>query len=211
MRVFAENDMVLDEVASVLNMRLASLGTWSWPSRGVVIEMRRHLNGKYRAFTDPEILDAIFLQYLGVAWQVKFKEVFRDIFRSKAWKRSFPPLSTLENLDRQRQFSEKAYSPGIEDLRQESREELFFLSQLPNGSSSTRIYDDLLDVNETEESSQSSPAAVKKKLMHIIATESYLNVTLHGSHAVIRSDLEWFGPSLSHDSILTVFSFFRCL
>jgi hypothetical protein len=67
LREFAGNCTALDEVANVLTMRLASLESWSWLSTGVAIEMRRHLNGKYRAFTDPEILDAIFLHYLGVA------------------------------------------------------------------------------------------------------------------------------------------------
>lgn len=48
MKEFMDNPTVLDEVASVLNMRLASLDTWSWPAEGVLVEMRRHLNGKYR-------------------------------------------------------------------------------------------------------------------------------------------------------------------
>jgi hypothetical protein len=45
---FLENETVVEEVTSVLNMRMASLDTWSWPAEGIVIEMRRHLNGKYR-------------------------------------------------------------------------------------------------------------------------------------------------------------------
>ena len=48
LQAFKENPTVLEEVASVLNMRLASLDSWSWPREGVVVEMRRHLNGKYR-------------------------------------------------------------------------------------------------------------------------------------------------------------------
>ena len=48
---FLDNDIVIDEVTSVLNMRMASLDTWSWPAEGIVIEMRRHLNGKYRRDT----------------------------------------------------------------------------------------------------------------------------------------------------------------
>ena len=48
MKAFEENPTVLDEVASVLNMRMASLDSWSWPKEGIVVEFRRHLNGKYR-------------------------------------------------------------------------------------------------------------------------------------------------------------------
>ena len=39
LRAFKENPTILDEVASVLNMRLASLDSWSWPSEGVVVRM----------------------------------------------------------------------------------------------------------------------------------------------------------------------------
>jgi hypothetical protein len=48
LKTFEENSTVLDEVASVLNMRMASLDTWAWPEQGILVEFRRHLNGKYR-------------------------------------------------------------------------------------------------------------------------------------------------------------------
>lgn len=48
LNAFEENSTVLDEVASVLNMRMASLDSWAWPEQGIQIEFRRHLNGKYR-------------------------------------------------------------------------------------------------------------------------------------------------------------------
>ena len=48
LKAFQENPTVLKEVASVLNMRMASLDSWSWPKEGIVVEFRRHLNGKYR-------------------------------------------------------------------------------------------------------------------------------------------------------------------
>ena len=48
LKAFEENPTVLDEVTSVLNMRMASLDSWSWPKEGIIVEFRRHLNGKYR-------------------------------------------------------------------------------------------------------------------------------------------------------------------
>ena len=48
LKAFEENPTVLDEVASVLNIRMASLDSWSWPKKGIVVEFRHHLNGKYR-------------------------------------------------------------------------------------------------------------------------------------------------------------------
>ena len=41
-----------------------------------------------------------------------------------------------------------------------------------------------------------------------MTAECYLNTALHGTHAMVCSDLEWFGPSLPHTSILTVLEFF---
>ena len=49
---------------------------------------------------------------------------------------------------------------------------------------------------------------VKQKPLHIMTTEFYLNTALHGTHAMVCSDLEWFGPFLPHISIFTVLEFF---
>jgi len=49
---FFTNDVILQEVASVLNMQLASIESFTWPREGVQVEMRRHLSGKYRAYMD---------------------------------------------------------------------------------------------------------------------------------------------------------------
>jgi hypothetical protein len=64
LKTFEENPTVLDEVASVLNMRMASLDSWSWPKEGIVVEFRRHLNGKYRwvYLLDPKIPNLILVQ-----------------------------------------------------------------------------------------------------------------------------------------------------
>lgn len=48
LKEFLANPTIQSEVASVLNMRLDALDTWAWPESGLVIELRRHLNGKYR-------------------------------------------------------------------------------------------------------------------------------------------------------------------
>ncbi|KAF8904739.1 hypothetical protein CPB84DRAFT_1772703 [Gymnopilus junonius] len=48
LKAFQENPTVVQEVASVLTMRLASLESWTWPKEGLPVEFRRHFNGKYR-------------------------------------------------------------------------------------------------------------------------------------------------------------------
>lgn len=41
-----------------------------------------------------------------------------------------------------------------------------------------------------------------------MATEALLNVNLRSQHTIVRSDFEWFGPSLPHTSILTILEYF---
>lgn len=210
LREFTENPTVLDEVASVLNMRLSSLSSWSWPEAGLEMEMRRHLNGKYRAFTNPEILDALFLQYIGVSWQCEFKRAFKDIFTSKGWKAAFEPLSKDE-IDRRKMYlGPITYGAGgIESERQRMRQDHFLVSQLPTIVDSNPTYDDSANTTEENDSRNAvSASAIKQKLLHMMITECYLNETLHGRHTAVRTDLEWFGPSLPHDSIVTLLAFF---
>lgn len=45
---FLNNDVILEEVTSVLNMMLTSLDDWDWPADGVPVEMRRNIAGRYR-------------------------------------------------------------------------------------------------------------------------------------------------------------------
>lgn len=45
---FLRNEVVLAEIADVLNMRYANLQGWSWGAEGILVEPRRQLNGKYR-------------------------------------------------------------------------------------------------------------------------------------------------------------------
>lgn len=68
LKAISENETVVNEVASVLNMRMASIETWSWPEEGVVVEFRRHLNGKYRCVHhSPSVFDLLAQSLLPLA------------------------------------------------------------------------------------------------------------------------------------------------
>lgn len=116
---FSGNRVILHEVSNILTMRLADLESWSWPSDGVaIIEMRRHLNGRYRAFTDPEIVDALFLQHFGSVWRRAFENSFDD-FRY-TWKSTSKQLSVAQKTER------KLFNLGtesIDDIRAKFRAE----------------------------------------------------------------------------------------
>ena len=83
---FRNNPPVLAELADVLNIKLDALDSWSWGDSAVSLEMRRHWNGEYRVFMDEEIVQALFLHFLGTKWAVHLKTVFRRLFHSGAWK-----------------------------------------------------------------------------------------------------------------------------
>ena len=66
---FLGNSVILNEVSDVLNLRMASLNTWSWGDQ-IQVEQRRRLNGSYRILLSEPILQALLLQYIGVKWSV---------------------------------------------------------------------------------------------------------------------------------------------
>ncbi|KAF7330776.1 hypothetical protein MVEN_02416700 [Mycena venus] len=179
LREFTQNPTVLDELATIMTMRLGSLEAWSWPQHGAQVDMRRALNGKYRAFTDPDVLDALFLQFVGVMWQTKFKQDCMDVFSSKAWKQECPLFSREQLHDRQKYFGESPAN-SIHSHRQTLRKEHFLVGQLSSRVDSTPSYDDWGNPDKTQ-----LPAShVKQELLHAVATECYLNSTLHKTHTV---------------------------
>jgi hypothetical protein len=218
---FLTNDVILQEVASVLSMQLASIESFSWPEGGVQVEMRRHLSGKYRAYLDTEIITALLFQYLGMRWSIGFKSAFSGVVESPAWKRDARVFNREERLERSECFKEPKTDvlDSIEGERRAKQDGLFFMTQLPGELVALSPYDEdpvvtgpkVLDVQQT--------------LLKIVNTEIYLKQALHGQCTVVRTDLEWyggqsllhncililfhrFGPSLPHDSVLTVLRFF---
>jgi len=219
LREFMRDKTVLGEVADVLNMHLFSLSSWSWPEEGVPVEMRRHLNGKYRIFMDEDIIQAIFLHFIGLKWSVEFKEKFTDIFDSRAWNTGANPLSqtiTRKMKDQFRQKPEDYLSPAkkersIDQKRRNMQSKMFFMNQLPDDIDDARSYDednetDIEELGHRHEGT--TPVKTKQTLLRMATTECLLNTTLHGKFTIVRSDFSWFGPSLSHTSLITVLKFF---
>lgn len=98
---FQGNDLILYEIADVLNMRISALSSWTWSADAPVpVEMRRKITGVYNIHMHEDLLQAIFLQYIGVKWSVFFKDAFK-IFRGRegAWK---SPRKTIPKSAKQR-------------------------------------------------------------------------------------------------------------
>lgn len=100
-RDFLGNQIILTEVADVLNMRLAALTTWSW-GESVALEQQRKITGIYNVVMHEDVLQAIFLHYIGVKWSVFLKGVFRQ-FRNfdGAWISSKKVVTLMERKRRE--------------------------------------------------------------------------------------------------------------
>ncbi|KAK2008074.1 hypothetical protein LZ32DRAFT_567359, partial [Colletotrichum eremochloae] len=81
LKEFEQNETVLKEIADVLNTRFTDFETWNWDAgeEGVPVLPRQQLNGKYRIWMDEDVLQAIFIHYIGISSCVSLKPILRDI------------------------------------------------------------------------------------------------------------------------------------
>ncbi|KAL8830003.1 MAG: hypothetical protein Q9191_001684 [Dirinaria sp. TL-2023a] len=205
---FEGNSMILREMADVLNMQLDDIDSWGWGTEGVSVDVRRALNGKYRVYMDEEIIQALLLHFIGINWAVHLKNKFLAFFNSGAWKQS--PRHSMDRQARQRRQEFLGHTDSSsESVRNERRDRYqreYFLLQLPT---SLQVQTDNYDNASVEGYGRSgSPMAIKQSLFHLISTEALINTRLYGSFTILQSDFKWFGPSLPHDTILTVLRFF---
>ncbi|KAK5634477.1 hypothetical protein RRF57_010190 [Xylaria bambusicola] len=109
LRDFLSNPTILAEVADVLNMRLAALSTWSWGD-SVALEQQRKITGVYNVLMHEDVLQAVFLHYIGVKWSVFLKGAFRQFRKyDGAWKSS---RKTIPQLDQER----REYYIGVDSM-----------------------------------------------------------------------------------------------
>lgn len=203
LKEFMRNKEVLQEVADVLNMRLASLDSWRWGGDGIPIEMRRQLNGKYRVFMDEDLLDSLLLQFLGSEWAFKLREVFTGFSKSYAWKQMHEEIPD-EFKERRKYFlGERGVKLGasINEQRIHISNRDYFMSQLPDSiDEGSRSYDD--------NSESKNALQTKHSLLHLLITESIIHKRQRDEFTAVRSDFQWFGPSLPHATIITVLRYF---
>ncbi|KAL6231429.1 hypothetical protein BDW75DRAFT_233616 [Aspergillus navahoensis] len=130
LRDFLKDHTVLTELADVLNMRLMALHSWSWGAE-VTVEQRRQLNGSYQIYMHEDLIQAIFLQYLGVKWSVFFKAAFRDFRRTKnVWN---SPRLTVPAIDKKRRaffLDQRRDKPNLQLVREAIHRSAYFVSQL---------------------------------------------------------------------------------
>ena len=209
---FLSNEIVLTEIADVLNMRFAGLEAWSWGEDGILVEPRKQLNGKYRVMMDEDILQAIFLHYIGISWSVKMKTALKQIVQDKAvWKPSNPAMSRDDKRRREYFLGQGCTDPtyGLAWAKQNTYEIDYFLAQLPNRveAGARGGYDDA-EGNQSPLDGDKTPLQIRQQLLRQLASEILIHRALHGEVAVVQSDIQWFYTSLSHSTIFTVLRYF---
>jgi hypothetical protein len=152
---FLQNKLVLAEIANVLNMRYADIKNWDWHAgdEGIPVMPRQQLNGKYRIWMDEDILQTIFVQYIGIRLCVLLKSALKDFINKKpVWKWSQGMQITHDDIDRRQYYlnsnasSERrnliantTSSQSVDYERKSEYIDSFFLSQLP--STDTSLYE----------------------------------------------------------------------
>ncbi|KAI0856322.1 hypothetical protein F4860DRAFT_506817 [Xylaria cubensis] len=226
LREFLGSPVVLDEIADVLNMRFADFDNWSWEAgeQGIPVLPRPQLNGKYRIWMDEDVLQAIFIHYVGIKNCVGLKGALtrflkrQDVRRHDgAW--NWQAGKAMNSVDRVRfeYFSgaKLVSSSGVDNTRSNVFRESFFLSQLPASETTigkNRAYVNDGNVEEDDEERAKDEKApenfnIKQKLLRTLATESIVHRTLYGEAVVIQSDLQWYATGLSHSTIFAVMRF----
>ncbi|KAL8714451.1 MAG: hypothetical protein Q9220_001784 [cf. Caloplaca sp. 1 TL-2023] len=188
-----------------------SLDIRTWGEEGIAVEPRKQLNGKYRVMMDEDVLQAIFLHYVGLSWSVKLKWALRRTVQDKkVWKRSERRMSRDEK-HRREYFLGQSLAESTQSLAWTKKEAYgteYFLAQLPDTveAGSRGGYD---DEDEPDTGTKvKTPLQIRQQLLLRIASELLIHQAQHGAVAVVQSDLQWFYTSLSHTTIFTVLRYF---
>lgn len=200
---------VLRELVDVLNMDLEGLDKWEWDPSPVPLNMRRQLNGKYRVYMDEEIHQAVLLHFIGTTWAVALKQAFTAFYHSGAWLQS--PYRSMGKKARERHeyFVPRGASHlNVRNRRRERYQRDYFMTQLPDSEFEDPPDYNAEDQDENQSWSRSSPLATKQSMLRLVTAELLLNTKVYGEFLVLQSDFKWFGPSLPHDTIFAVLTFF---
>jgi hypothetical protein len=139
---FNNSRVILSEVADVLNMRMTALDTWTWGG-DVPIEQRRKISGSYDIFMHEDLLQAIFLHFIGVKWSVFFKEAFTAFSTfAGAWTSLRKDITKLDKKRRDYFLGPTSKTPSVQSKRKSLYKASYFVSQLLDSVDQEVVIDD---------------------------------------------------------------------
>jgi hypothetical protein len=128
---FKNNSVILSEIADVLNMRMSAIGNWTWGHDAIPVEQRRRLNGTYDLAMHEDLLQAIFLQYIGILFSVRFKDILKSFSKTKhVWMSLGNNLSKTDRMRRKYYLGHESTKSSVSRQRRAKFRQDYFLSQL---------------------------------------------------------------------------------
>ncbi|OJJ07536.1 hypothetical protein ASPVEDRAFT_142329 [Aspergillus versicolor CBS 583.65] len=207
---FLKNSVALTEIADVLNMRWADLENWDWfaGDEGIPVLPRQELNGKYRIWIDEDVLQLIFVQYIGIRLCNILKSELKGFIEDYGvWNWKVAPAMTEDDVERLAYYTNRPRAEyGPEETRKSNYTERYFLSKLPTLLTTLADGDAEYDDDDSDESAEPK-RNIKQELLRKVATETLLQRRIYGEAAVIQTDLRWFGTSIPHSTIFAVMSY----
>jgi hypothetical protein len=208
---FSTNEIVLDEIADVLNLRFADLDNWSWQTDdGMYYEPRRQLNGKYRIMMDMDILQAIFLHYIALSWCAHLKSVFARLAKDDKFWRAEQGMTEDEK-------ARHVFFTGTHPSRGSGvrwRQTNTFLTTFLNSSLPSSLTDggdpygeDAERATDKTEDDTQTGLGRRQLFLRQLATDVLIRQSLHGEVAVVQSDLQWYATGLPHSTLWAVLRF----
>ena len=230
LRDFLDHDVAKSEIADVLNMRFSDLKQWHWDAGqdGIRVMPRRGLNGKYRVWADDDILQMIFVQYIGIRLCNMLKPAlkeFMEVVCSRDLEGHMAPSDA--DLERGRFYNgHPRYGTVIEGQHKTDYFSKFFLSQLPATETSLFDGDNKYDDDDDSDDSlsyadtvdvHSSPqkrSGIKQQLLRHLTAELIVHRLRNVTHdtrtgpgngvALVQTDLQWYATGLSHSTVYAV-------
>ncbi|CAF1435650.1 unnamed protein product [Rotaria sp. Silwood1] len=171
------DENTVNEFESSLNLLISDLADWNWPIKGVRGIFRRNLVGKYRCFYEEDFLTAIFLEHIGLKWSYYFKYELKILFQVL-----------------NKKFRDNCSSKSIQYKRCRMQEDEYWMASLPDGLNNNFDVFNYANMDKFN---------LKSKLFYLINVEIHLHKILqpNASFTVVSADLEWFGPSISHEIV----------
>ncbi|KAF3932418.1 hypothetical protein ABW19_dt0209571 [Dactylella cylindrospora] len=210
------SDVILDEIASVLTLRLREIENWKYSDPAIQLNFRRHLNGKYRCYADEPILDAIFLQLIGVKWGMELRRVLGILHKSGAWCRPKGEIDAARQEVRSVMLpKESTETPQNSiDAHNKAFMKEFFLTLLPESLYDFRTYNE--DGEEADQEKKDNDKIRRARneelkqmlLQRLLIDRQYAEAVNPGaSFTVVQADAYRFAQSQSHEIILALMKF----
>ncbi|KAH9476813.1 hypothetical protein JR316_0010728 [Psilocybe cubensis] len=204
------NPTARDQVISIATMRVLNIDTWSWPKEGVKVAIRSQRSDEFCVSIEPELIDAIVLQFIGKKWKVQLKMACTQFFYSSGWKRKAYSITQEHAKSKVSMLSKQANGQSIDDIREQTFRQVFLLSDLNDiGHHRLDRHSDFINMPESDmwQREKQSAVAARRQALHLMAAESRLNSLIHGCHAMVHSVITNLASCLPHESILIVLAY----